>query len=153
VRSQNGNPPRMAVGITGDGSNNGTPDARFWIDFADGEDFLSSASTEAITLSRSSGSFTMPAAQVSWRLQTNRQNWSSAEITVRYLQSELLIANENALQLVFSPTGSAPFTPLSTERNTRNNTLRATISGPGFLYIGEGEIPDALFNDRFEASP
>jgi hypothetical protein len=152
LRSRNGNPPRMAVGITGDGSNDGTPDARFWIDFVDGEDFLSSASTEAVTLSRSSGSFTMPAAQVSWRLQTNRQNWSSAEITVRYLDSELLIANENALQLVFSPTGTAPFTPLLTERNTQNNTLRATITEPGFFYIGEGEIPDELFSDRFEGA-
>jgi hypothetical protein len=92
----------------------------------------------------------MQAAQVSWRLQTNRQNWSSAEITVRYLDSELLIANENALQLVFSPTGTAPFTPLLTERNTQNNTLRATITEPGFLYIGEGEIPDELFSDHFE---
>jgi hypothetical protein len=150
LRSRNGNPPRMAVGITGNGSNDGTPGACFWIDFADGEDFLSSASTEAVTLSRSSGAFTMQAAQVSWRLQTNRQNWSSAEITVRYLDSELLIANENALQLVFSPTGTAPFTPLLTERNTQNNTLRATITEPGFLYIGEGEIPDELFSDHFE---
>jgi len=150
VRSRNGNPPRMAVGISGDGSNDSTPDARFWIDFADGEDFLSSASTEAVTLSRSSGSFTMPAAQVSWRLQSNRQSWTTAEVTVRYLDSELLVG-ENTLELVFSPNGSAPFTPLVSQVNSQNNTISANITQPGFLYIGQRELPDEVFADRFES--
>jgi len=152
VRSGNGDPPRTAVSISGDGSNVSTPDARFWIDFADGEDFLSSASTEAVTLSRTSGSFTAPAAQVSWRLQTNRQSWTAAEVTVRYLDSELLAA-ENALELVFSPNGSAPFTPLASQVNPQNNTISATITQPGFLYIGQRELPDPIFDDRFESPP
>jgi hypothetical protein len=140
------------MGITGDGSNDSTRDGRFWIDFSDGNDLLTDASTEIVTLARSDGAFPTTAANVSWQLQTTRQSWSEAKITVRYLDSELLIANENALQLVFSPTGSAPFTPLLTERNTQNNTLRATITEPGFFYIGEGEIPDELFSDRFEGA-
>ncbi len=150
VRSRNTNPPRMAVGVTGDGSNDGTPDGRFWIDFADGADLLTAASTEIVTLTRSDGAFGASAADVSWRLQTTREDWTSAEITVRYLDGELLIANENALQLVFSPNGSAPFTPLNSQLNSQNNTIRATITEPGFLYIGEGDLPDDLFHDRFE---
>ncbi|MEE4295624.1 MAG: integrin alpha, partial [Wenzhouxiangella sp.] len=152
VRSGNGDPPRTAVGINGDGSNDSMPDARFWIDFSDGDDLLSSASTEIVTLSRSAGSFPQPAAQVSWRIQTNRQNWTAAEVTVRYLATELLVASEGALQLSFSPTGSAPFTPLSSEVNAQNNTLRATITEPGFIYIGEGDLSDELFFDRFEST-
>jgi hypothetical protein len=154
VRSRNGNPPRMAVGITGDGSNDGTPDGRFWIDFADGADLLTAASTEIVTLTRSDGAFAASAADVSWRLQTTRDDWTTAEITVRYLDSELLITEENVLQLVFSPNGSAPFTPLTSQVDPQNNTIRATITETGFLYIGEIDIPDELFSDRFEeASP
>jgi len=51
---------------------------------------------------------------------------------------------------VFSPNGSAPFTPLSSTVNPQNNTITATITEPGFIYIGEGDIPDDLFGDRFE---
>jgi len=105
-----------------------------------------------VTLSRSAGSFPQPAAQVSWRFQTNRQKWTTAEVTVRYLESELIAADENALQLSFSPTGTAPFTPLLSQVNPQNKTILATISGPGYIYVGEGDIPDDLFGDRFEAT-
>jgi len=152
VRSRNGNPPRTAVGISGDGSNDGTPDARFWIDFADGNDLIDEASLEVITLTRSPGALPSAGAPLSWRLQSSRQNWTAAEVTVRYLDSELLAA-ENALELVFSPNGSAPFTPLVSQVNPQNNTISANITQPGFLYIGQRELPDPIFTDRFESSP
>jgi hypothetical protein len=151
ARSRNGDAPRMAVGIFGDGSNDSTPDARFWVDFDDGNDILTAASTEIVTLTRSDGAFNDSAADVSWQLQTTRQNWTGAEVTVRYLDSELQGAVEAALQLVFSPDGSAPFTPLTSQVNAQNNTISATISAPGFLYIGEGDLPDSVFADRFES--
>jgi hypothetical protein len=153
ARSRNGNAPRTAVGLIGDGSNSGTPDARLWVDFLDGSDPGMPSSLETVTLTRSPGAFPSPGALVSWQFQTTRQNWSEAEIRVRYSNSELLIANENALELVFSSDGSPPFTPLESEVNPLNNTIRATITEPGFLYIGEGEIPDGVFADRFETSP
>jgi len=151
VRSGNGNPPPTAVGISGDGSNDSTPDARFWIDFADGNDLADDASLEIVTLTRSPGGVSMPGALVSWRLQSSRQNWTAAEVTVRYLDSELSAA-ENALELVFSPNGSAPFTPLTSQVNPQNNTISANITQPGFLYIGQRELPDPIFDDRFESS-
>jgi hypothetical protein len=152
ARSRNGNPPRTAVGISGDGSNDSTPDARFWIDFADGNAPADDASLEVVTLTRSPGALPSAGALVSWRLQTNRQNWTAAEITVRYLDSELLAA-ENALELVFSSNGSAPFTPLVSQVNPQNNTISANITQPGFVYIGQRVLPDPIFGDRFESSP
>jgi len=153
VRSRNGsNPPRTAVGISGDGSNDSTPDARFWIIFADGDDPINEASLEVVTLTRSPAAVPMPGALVSWRLQSSRQDWSAAEVTVRYLDSELLAA-ENALELVFSPNGSAPFTPLVSQLNPQNNTISAIITQPGFFYIGQRELPDPIFADRFESPP
>jgi len=154
ARSGNGNPPGTIVGISGDGSNDSTPDGRFWIDFADGNDPEDAASTETVTLSRSAGGFLDAAADVSWQLQTTRQNWTTAEVMVRYLDSELLVLVENVAQLFFSPDGSPPFTTLASTVNPATNTISATITQPGFLYIGIAEgVDDDVFSDRFEAPP
>jgi hypothetical protein len=153
VRSRNGNPPLTAVGISGDSSNDSTPDARLWVDFADGNDLGNDASLELVTLSRSPGALPSPGALVSWRLQSNRQKWTSAEVRVRYLDSELQVSNENALQLVFSSTGAAPFTPLDSVVNPLDNTISAHITQPGFLYIGQRLLPNAIFANGFEPLP
>jgi hypothetical protein len=150
ARSANGNPQRTAFGISGDGSNDSTPDARAWIDFADGADPAFAASTGIVTLNRGVSLFPSPAATVSWGIQTTRQNWTSAELRLRYLNSELLIANENALQIVFSPNGSAPFTPLPSVVNPLDNTITANITQAGFFFIGQRELPPLIFADGFE---
>ena len=153
ARNRNGNPPRLPVGISGDGSDHDSPAARLWIDFANGSDPAGAASSETVTLIRSDGAFSASVADVSWRLQTTRQDWTSAEVRVRYLDSELQIGNENLLQLVFSPNGSAPFTPLPSVVNPLDNTISANISGPGFLYIGQRTLPPEIFADGFEPPP
>jgi len=149
ARSRDGNPPRTAVGITGDGSNDSTPDARFWVDFADGDDPAAAASIETVTLTRSNGGFAGAAANVSWQLQTTRQGWTSAEVKVRYLDSELTVTDESSLELVFSPTGSAPFAPLPSVVNPLDNTISTTIPQAGFLYLRDFSI----FANDFEAPP
>lgn len=148
ARNRNGNPPRLAIGTSGDGSNDSTPDARFWIDFVDGDDLPNLASSEAVTLARNSGGFPASAANVSWQLQTTRRNWTAAEVTVRYVDRELLPGNERTLQLVFSADGNAPYTRLPSVVNANNNTIKATITQAGFLYIGQ----DELFANGFEGS-
>jgi hypothetical protein len=49
--------------------------------------------------------------------------------------------------------GSAPFTSLVSQLNPQNNTISATITQPGFLCIGQRDLPDPIFDDRFEAPP
>ncbi len=150
ARSANGNPPRTALGITGDGSNDSTPDARAWIDFGNGNDLLTTASTEIVTLTRSAGAVPSPGATVSWRIQTTRQNWTVAEVRFRYLDGELLTGNENALELVFSPTPTGPFTALPSVVNPLDNTISANITRTGHFFIGRRALPDPLFADAFE---
>ena len=149
ARSRNGDPPPTAVGVVGDGSNDSTPDGRFWIDFADGADPVAPASTEIVTLTRSAGAYPATGADVSWRIETTRQGWSSAEVMVRYLDNELAVADENALMVVFSPTGSAPFTILNSVIDSRRNTISANIQQAGFLYVGDVSV----FADGFEPTP
>ncbi|MCB1590299.1 MAG: FG-GAP repeat protein, partial [Xanthomonadales bacterium] len=160
ARSANGNPPQTAFGVSGSGSNHSTPDGRAFVNFANGADPGSSASSETMTLFRSPclnveatagcrGVF-VPAVAAFWRLQTTRENWSNAELRLRYLDSELLIDNENRLQIVFSVDNAEPFIPLPSIVNPNDNSITALISEPGFYYIGEGELPDGIFANDFE---
>jgi len=48
---------RLPSASSGDGSNDSTPDARFWVDFADGDDPAATASIETVTLTRSDAGF------------------------------------------------------------------------------------------------
>lgn len=145
--SKNGNAPRTAFGISGDGSNDSTPDVRAWIDFDDGNDTSFAASTEVVTLTRSSGDIPNPGANVSWYLQTSRQNWTSAELKLKYLDSEV-INSENNLQIQFSPNGNAPFTSMPSTTRTANNTISAIITQPGYYFIGTA--PDLIFANGFD---
>ena len=135
AHSRNGNAPRVAFGVSGDGSNDSNPDVRAWIDFADGSDPLNLASLETVTLNRSGGAFPDPLAAVHWQLQTTRQNWTSAELRLRYLDSELT-SGEAGMQVFYSPDGNAPFSPLPSIANPFDNTVSAIISQAGYFFIG-----------------
>ena len=144
-RSRNGNAPQTALS-----------DARFSIDFADGDALPDPASEETVTLNRAGslppsigirGASPEAGADVSWQLQTTRQDWTSAEVTVRYLDSELLAA-ESSFELVFSSDGDAPFNVLTSVVNPLDNTISANVDQAGFFYIA-GD-PDLLFTDSFE---
>ena len=150
ARSANGNAQRTAFGISGDGSNDTTPDARAWVDFVDGGDPLRTASTEIVTLSRSAAGYPSAVASVSWRLETTRVGWISAELRLRYLTSELLVGNESSLQVVYSATGTAPYTSLPSVVNPQDNTITASFSQAGFFFLGLQPPPTLILADGFE---
>lgn len=107
-------------------------------------------SSEVVTLSRHAGAYTAAAANVSWRLQTTRINWTSAEIRFRYLDSELGSTDENTLQVVYSLTGGAPFVPLASTVNPATNTISATITTAGYFYLGQVPQEPLILSDGFE---
>ena len=150
IQVRNGDAPLRAIGTSGDGSNASHPDSRAWIDFADGNDPMADASPLIVTLTRNDGSFNASSADVSWQLVSNRLNWTSVEVTFRYLDSELSIGSENQLQLVFSANGNAPFTPLTSVVNPLNNTISAVVDQLGFFYLGQIALPEEIFSDGFE---
>ncbi len=57
------------------------------------------------------------------------------------------------LQTVFPPNGPAPFTPLASVAKPLDNTIAASITQAGFIFIDQRELPAELFADGFEASP
>jgi hypothetical protein len=131
VRAGSGNRPRTALGIGGSGNNHSTPDPRALADFANGSLRSGSASVEIVTPLRSSGDVPERAADVSWRLQTTRQNWSGTGLRLRYLESELQVGDETVLRIEVSPTGNAPFTPSVSVANTADNTVTSAIDKEG----------------------
>ncbi|MEM7705284.1 MAG: choice-of-anchor D domain-containing protein [Pseudomonadota bacterium] len=142
---RNGDAPRQAVGVSGDGSNDDSPDARVWMDFDDGFDFVNlgtDASSHEVTLNRGSGAFGDSAAEVHWQLQTNRGAWSGAELTFRYIDAELLTADESALLMVHAPAADGPYTVLPSIVNPIDNTISVIVDELGFFFVTEapGEI-------------
>ncbi|MEM9531370.1 MAG: integrin alpha [Pseudomonadota bacterium] len=146
---RNGNAPRKGVGVVGDGSTASHPDARAWIDFADGNDLTRDASTLVVSLNRNAGAFSDSAAGVSWELQSNRLNWTHAEIQFRYTDGELSPGVvEGRLKLVHSSDGKPPFEPVTNSVvNPLDNTVSALVEELGFFYLQE---PARIFMSGFE---
>jgi hypothetical protein len=135
LRIAAGDAQRVAVGIRGDGSDDDQPAARLWIDYAGGTAPVSGiASTERVTLTRSAAGFPGAAANVSWRITTNRRDWDWVELKFRYLDSELAIGDETRLQLVLVKGSVAE--PLVGVVDPRDNTISAITRNLGDFYLG-----------------
>jgi large repetitive protein len=140
ARSIAGNSPRVTAGNLGDGNDTPTPAARAWIDFADG----AAVSTETVQLFRNNSilsGLTDP-ANVAWEVTSTRTGWTSAELTFRYLDSEIVGLNEANLQLVKAPSASGPWTLLPTTVDQVKNTVSATVSG--FSYFALVSTPSTV---------
>jgi len=133
----------LAIGITGDGSNDSTPDSRCWIDFDAGDNGSGGASLQTVTLARNNSALAnVPAeavARVHWQLTTDRTGWNSAEVTLKYTNAEVSALAEETLQLYTAADPDGPWTLLDSALDTRGNTLRAIVSQLGYLAIG-GEV-------------
>ena len=134
---------QLAIGTTGDGSNASHPDSRAWFT-VDSCPLGMCGRDISATRTLSSGAFPDSAADVSWQLTTN--GWQG-QAQFRYLDSELLIADENRLQLFHSADGNAPFTLLNSVVNPQNNTISANTV-EGFFFIGA--LGEEIFSDGFE---
>jgi hypothetical protein len=131
-----GNAPRLPVGITGDGSNDSTPDSRAFIDFSRG----SIISTQTVTLTRSNSSIlNLPnTANVLWQIQSNRTGWSFANVSFLYTDAEIAGLTESELILYQAPSPEGPWSPvpgliLKPERNQ----ISGNISTMGFFAINQ----------------
>ncbi|MGF1573390.1 MAG: beta strand repeat-containing protein, partial [Sumerlaeia bacterium] len=102
-----GDAPRQSIGITGDGSNDSTPDSRMFIDFADGGNI----STQIVTLFRNNTAITglTNTANVMWQAASTRNSWTSAEVTFQYTDAEIAGLNEANLVLVQASNPAGPW--------------------------------------------
>jgi hypothetical protein len=141
-----GDAPRLAIGIVGDGSNHSTPDARFWVDFAAGDDGATSASLETVTLTRSNAAIVgvpNPAANVLWRWESGRQNAGDATITLRYLDAEVatLEGGEVRIRILTAPALDGPWQALDTTVDAHRNLVSAVAAEAGYFTIEVVPLP------------
>ena len=83
-------------------------------------------------------------ANVVWEINTDRVNWTSADLTLQYLDSEIagISGTEADLGIFTAPALSGPWTPLVTSRDATRNQLSATASGLSFFAIAnENTVP------------
>lgn len=148
ARSRNGDAPPTEVGHAGDGSQASAPDSRLTIDFRDGADPAGAASMETITLFRSSPAAVVPAANLHWRVETTRTNWTEAELSFQYADSDLLVADESDLRVYYSPDGNPPYVQKGTSIQIQRNIVQVTATAPGYYYLAREHL---LFRDGFDA--
>ncbi len=131
-----GDAPNTAVGVSGDGSNDDTPDSRCWIDFPDG----SAASMQTVTLTRSNsgitGDLVGDTADVLWEIATDRTDWTSAAVTFRYTDAEIAGLTEANLTLYRADSLAGSWTELTTTVDVARNTVSATVSSFNHFAIG-----------------
>jgi hypothetical protein len=129
-----GDAPRQAIGISGDGSNDSTPDGRAFIDFEDG----SNVSTQTVTLTRNNTAVqNLPdTANVMWDLSTNRTDWTSAEVTFLYTNAEIEGLTETNLILYQAPSPEGPWRPVTGYTLLpQRNQIKGTVSSFGFFAL------------------
>jgi hypothetical protein len=136
-----GNAPRLGVGLVGNGLL-ATPASRLWIDFDDGAGPASGASLVEVELHRSDAAIAglpnAPAetADVLWRLQTNRANWTTAEVSLRYVDGEMGSLDEQFLRVFQAPAPTGPWTIApTTELRIDRNLIRCSIEN-GATFAG-----------------
>jgi hypothetical protein len=137
-----GNAPRLAIGVSGDGSNSSTPDSRCWIDFDAGDNGSGSASLQTVTVNRTnsglSGNLGANSAGTVWEITSDRVGWSSAVVMFKYTDAEIAGLTEANLTLYQADNIAGPYTELATTVDAARNTVSATVTGFSFFAIGDG---------------
>ncbi len=146
--ARTGDAPPLAVGITGDGSNDSTPDSRCWIDFDAGNGPGNGGSSlQLVTLTRNNAQIAnldtdeKLTANVMWEIETDREGWSDVSVTFKYIAKELAGLDETTLELWHSADGPAgPWSMVTNEfqLDTNQNHITGRVDALGaFAVVGE----------------
>ncbi len=101
------------------------------------------AAPATVTLTRNLdaiGNFDEPdmLANVTWELNTTRTGWSNAEVTFRYLETEVAGLIESALVLYHAPDPSGPWTEVAVQsQNIGRNEITATVDSFSHFVIAQ----------------
>ena len=131
---------------------------RVAIDYADGT--ISSITTVTLTRSDSAisnlgdGSLS-DVADAMWQISTTRTGFTSAIITIHYVDSEIASLTESKIRLYKASSPSGPWTQVATQTtNTMSNTLTATVTGFSyFALLSDTDAPIVSSITRDDSNP
>ncbi len=145
-----GDAPRKAIGTTGDGADDSTPASRVWIDFAGGAAANAQASLQTVTLTRNNAAIQNISNTAGFHLQitTDRVD-SAAEITVRYLNSDVDGLVEEELRLYTAPTPQGPWVNITSPTNpfggqnpdVAQNRINGSAASLNGYYVISTDVP------------
>ena len=136
-----GDPGAVGVGTIGNGSNELSPDSRFFINFGSGNGpGPSGSSMQTVTLNRDASTIDLGgsrvAADVFWQLDTDRLSGWTGTIGLRYTDAEVAGLAESELVIYTASAVAGPWTPLTTIAEPTRNKVIADITAGGFFAIG-----------------
>ncbi|MDK2970458.1 MAG: hypothetical protein PWP23_213, partial [Candidatus Sumerlaeota bacterium] len=151
-----GDAPRAGVGMLGDGSHT-IPHSRLWIDFGSGDDGNGGASLMTATIRRNLDGLSNlpgPAASVHWIGEWDRPGWDGANITLKYLGSEVAGLNPARLRLYYSESPDGPWTesqhPLI---DTRKKRIGGVVWSKGYYVLIEKPLASGDVNKDGGVTP
>ncbi|MDK2973476.1 MAG: hypothetical protein PWP23_3231 [Candidatus Sumerlaeota bacterium] len=151
-----GDAPRAGVGMLGDGSHT-IPHSRLWIDFGSGDDGNGNASLMTVTIRRNLDGLSNlpgPAASVHWIGEWDRPGWDGANITLKYLDSEVAGLNPARLRLYYSETPDGPWTesqhPLI---DTSKKRIGGVVWSKGYYVLVEKPLASGDVNKDGGVTP
>jgi hypothetical protein len=116
---------------------------------------VGNASTETVILTRDGSSIqNLPNhANVLWEIQSDRVGFNSAEITLKYLNSELVGLPPTAefdLNMYQSASPAGPWTKLQSSRSTHFNEVKATVTGFSYFALAIEVQASAEYFELYE---
>ncbi|MDK2972187.1 MAG: hypothetical protein PWP23_1942 [Candidatus Sumerlaeota bacterium] len=151
-----GNASRRAVGMMG-GMHSSIPLSRLWIDFGSGDDGSGGASLMTVTINRHLDGLSNlpgPAASVHWIGEWDRPGWDGANVTLKYLDSEVAGLNPVRLRLYYSEAPDGPWTesqhPLI---DTRKKRIGGVVWSKGYYVLIEKPLANGDVNKDGGVTP
>ncbi|GJM10158.1 MAG: hypothetical protein DHS20C11_24340 [Lysobacteraceae bacterium] len=136
-----------AVGVIGNGADARSPASQVWTRFDDGD----AASTQTVTILRSTDTLVGLEgikAGVGWIIHTDRSNWSSASIKIRFATCQILGMNKQLIRIATAPNASGPWVSVATVIDeSRNHAIADGLSEFGHFALVDS---DGLFYDGAE---
>ncbi len=141
--ARTGDAPNSAVGRTANGTQ-AVPPSRCWIDFDAGDDGAAGASLQTVTMKRDDSAVATglsPAivADTIWEISTDRTGWTTARVTLQYLDSEIGGLTESALVLYKGASESGPWEQVVTNfaLDTATNRIAADVDSFSWFAISD----------------
>jgi hypothetical protein len=122
-----------------------SPASRCWIGFDAGDDGSGGASLQTVTVTPSNagiGGELSPAntANVLWQIATDRVNWTTATVTLQYLESEIAGLNEANLVLYKADSLAGPWQQVTSGYVLDAQRNRVTAEVGGFSYFALSDV-------------
>src|SRR5690606_38766756 len=132
-----------------------SPESRFWISYESGHDGSSSASLQTVTIHRNASQVAnlLNNADVLWHSTSNRVEWSSARVMVKYIKREIEGLREENLVLYHAPPPEGPWIPCEEQLlDTKRGRISGVVHELGYFALAAEPSGDVNMDNVLDAA-